>query len=320
MRQRNLRHGLLLLTACGVSIFVAACGGGGGGTSAGAGSVPVPVPTANSASSTISVAATASTPAIPAVGNISGTVSLPAASAGAGTSVAVTSSLVPPASVVALSSALRAPQDVVTPYLYEALTFSSSVTFSATPGFSITLPAGTNMTQNFYAAQFAAGAWDKIHAQLGVVTPGSTTVVFAGSASPVTIPAGTLYFAFYGVVVSTPAPSPSPTTAPTTAPTSSPTTAPASIVLTPSTLSFTTTGAAANQTFNASETGYAGAFTVGACAGGSTPAATVVAGPNANQFTVTPVAAGTCTISVRDTNGQSATETVTVTTTTVGGN
>lgn len=286
------------------------------------------MPTANSASSTISVAATASTPAIPAVGNISGTVSLPAASAGAGTSVAVTSSLVPPASVVALSSALRAPQDVVTPFLYEALTFSSSVTFSATPGFSITLPAGTNMTQNFYAAQLAAGAWDKVHAQLGVVSPGSTTVVFAGSASPVTIPAGTLYFAFYGVVVSTPAPSPSPTTAPTasptssptTAPTSSPTTAPASIVLTPSTLSFTSTGSGANQTFSASETGYAGAFTVGACTGGSTPVATVVAGPNANQFTVTPVVAGTCTISVRDTNGQSATETVTVTTTTVGGN
>ena len=329
--RRILQRGALF-AAFGAAAVLAACGGGGGGTGGGGGGpLPTTAPTASSASATIAVGTTASTPAIPAVGNVSGSVSLPAASAS--TSIAATSSLVPPASVIALTSALRSPQDVTTVYLYEALTFTTSVTFSGTPGFSITLPPGTNMSQKFYVAQFNAGTWDKINAQLGVVTPGTTTVVFAGSATPTTIAAGTYYFAFYGVLVSTPTPTATPTATPTPTPvptatptptpvptaTPTPTPVPASIVLTPSSLSFTATGSAANQTFTASETGFTGAFTTGACVSGSTTVATAAPGPNANQFTVTPVAAGTCNLPVSD-GTKTANVSITVTTTTVGGN
>lgn len=342
MLDRRIFQRGTLFAAFGAAAFLAACGGGGGGTGGGGGGpLPTTAPTASSASATIAVGTAASTPAIPAVGNVSGSISLPAASAS--TSIAATSSLVPPASVIALTSALRSPQDVTTVYLYEALTLTTSVTFSGTPGFSITMPPGTNMSQNFYVAQFNAGTWDKVNAQQGVVTPGTTTVVFAGNAKPSTIAAGTYYFAFYGVLVSTPTPTatptatPTPTPAPTATPTPTPvptatptptpvptatptpTPVPASIVLTPSSLSFTATGSGANQTFTASETGFTGSFTTGACVSGSTTIATAVAGPNANQFTVTPVAAGSCSLPVSD-GTKTANVSITVTTTTVGGN
>ncbi len=86
-------------------------------------------------------------------------------------------------------------------------------------------------------------------------------------------------------------------------------------------LSFTNTGAQFAQTFSATENGYVGAIAqTNTCAPNSGTIATVTptaaAGPSAT-FTVTPQAAGTCSIAVRDTLGQSATVNVTVTPTTI---
>lgn len=242
--------------------------------------------------------------------------------------------------MVALTASVRSPQDVTTLFFYESFAVTTNITFGGTPGFTIAMPPGTNMSQNFYVAVWNGTTWDKVNAKQGTVTPGTTTVVFPSTSTPVSLTAGTTYyFAFYGVLVSTPAPTATPTIAPTAtptiaptatptvaptatptvAPTATPTVAPASIALTPSSLSFTSIGSTANQTFTASETGFTGTFTPGTCTSGTTTVATVTAGPNANQFTVTPQAAGTCNISVSD-GRQTANVAVTVTTTTVGGN
>ncbi len=89
------------------------------------------------------------------------------------------------------------------------------------------------------------------------------------------------------------------------------------IVLTPPSL--TLNGSAAGH-FTASETGYTGSFTIGTCTQSSQTIATVspttASGPSAS-ITVTPVKAGTCTIAVSDSHGQTTSESVTVTTSTL---
>jgi hypothetical protein len=90
------------------------------------------------------------------------------------------------------------------------------------------------------------------------------------------------------------------------------------VVLSPTSLNFLATGSGFAQTFSASETGYNGTLTqTNTCNPSSGTIATVspVSGAAPVTFTVTPQAAGTCTITVSDTNGQSAALTVTVTTT-----
>jgi hypothetical protein len=74
------------------------------------------------------------------------------------------------------------------------------------------------------------------------------------------------------------------------------------------------------QTFSVSETGYSGAFTVPAsCTSNGATVATIYAGTTPNTYVVTPVAAGACTAEIGDGNGNEATLSVGVTTTTIGG-
>jgi hypothetical protein len=84
------------------------------------------------------------------------------------------------------------------------------------------------------------------------------------------------------------------------------------LMLVPPSLTFTTLGT--QQTFEVDESGYTGTFTltdtdcVGVAAYGPT------SGPGPSLIiTVTSISFGTCHITVTDTNGQSAVETVTVT-------
>jgi hypothetical protein len=87
------------------------------------------------------------------------------------------------------------------------------------------------------------------------------------------------------------------TTLPTTAPV-------APLVLAPKSLAFSASGANAAQTVSVSETGYAGAFTeTDTCSGIASVSPADGSGPSAT-YTVTPLAAGTCTITIHDTNGQ----------------
>lgn len=91
---------------------------------------------------------------------------------------------------------------------------------------------------------------------------------------------------------------------------------PDAVTLTPASLAFTATGASNAQTVNVSQTNYSGSFTAATttCSGIATIAST-----SASAFSVTPVAAGTCTFTISGGGGQSATLTVGVTTTSVGG-
>jgi hypothetical protein len=81
------------------------------------------------------------------------------------------------------------------------------------------------------------------------------------------------------------------------------------IGLSPSSLAFASPRAAA-QTVTIAETGYAGTCTVDVtgCAG----IVTVVLAPNTQSFTVTPAAAGSCTVIVHDTQANAASLRVTV--------
>ncbi|GAC1388631.1 MAG: hypothetical protein NVSMB31_02940 [Vulcanimicrobiaceae bacterium] len=213
---------LAVLTAASV---LAACGGGGG-TSSGGGApvVPITAPTATppiSASSSIPVGASSSSAAIPSVGGVSGTVALPAASTGAGATLAAVTSLVAPSGIPALLGHLRT-LDTTTVYAYESFTPSATVAFASSPAFSITLPTGTNMSQTFYAAIYSGG-WDKVHAQAGTVSAGTTTVNFAAQTGTYSLTGGTTYyFAFYGVTASVATPSAAPSLPPSTPPTATP--------------------------------------------------------------------------------------------------
>lgn len=87
-------------------------------------------------------------------------------------------------------------------------------------------------------------------------------------------------------------------------------------------ISIVATGSTGAQSFTASESGYSGAFTqTNTCspAGGSIAAVSPASagGPSAT-FTVTGVTGGSCTVTIHDTNGQSAAVNVTITLTGVG--
>lgn len=127
-----------------------------------------------------------------------------------------------------------------------------------------------------------------------------------------------------GTSTSVPPPTvtPSPTPTPTPTPTATATPVSAAIVLKPASLSFTATGAANALPFTASETGFTGTFTVTTPATGTANScngiATVAPASGTGAFTVTAAGNGHCTFSVSD-GTTSATETIDVTTTTVGG-
>ena len=110
----------------------------------------------------------------------------------------------------------------------------------------------------------------------------------------------------------TPSPSPTPSPVPTPGP----------VVLTPSSLAFTAVGAANVQSTTASETNYSGAFAASTAAAGQSNSCSGIATispASGTNFSVTPVAAGHCTFALTGGGTQSATLTIDVTTTNVGG-
>jgi hypothetical protein len=112
-----------------------------------------------------------------------------------------------------------------------------------------------------------------------------------------------------GLPTPTPAPSaaPSPTATPSAVP--SPTATPTPVRLSPPSLTFASPAAPA-QTVAITEGGYAGTFTVDATA--CTGIVSVALAPNTQSFTVTPATAGSCTLIVRDTQGNATNLPVTV--------
>lgn len=98
-----------------------------------------------------------------------------------------------------------------------------------------------------------------------------------------------------------------------------PVTATGRIVLSPTVLNFVAAGSAYAQTFSASETNYSGTFTQSnTCNPNSGTIATIspASGTAPVTFTVTPQSAGSCTVTIGDSSGQSTSLTIGVTTST----
>ena len=138
-------------------------------------------------------------------------------------------------------------------------------------------------------------------------TGGSATVT---RVSPTAAPTG----------AATPTATPTPT--PTPSPTPSPSSSPGVLTLSTSGLTVTATGATNAQTFTASDPGFTGSFAASTPAAGLTNScsgiATIAPATGSGAFSVTPQSNGHCIFSITA-GPQTASLTVDVTTTTVGG-
>jgi hypothetical protein len=110
---------------------------------------------------------------------------------------------------------------------------------------------------------------------------------------------------------------PPPLATPTPTPTPTPSPTPGPVVPSSTSLTFLAAGAASAQTFTVSEAGYPGNFTATTTNCGGIAS---IAPPSGRSFTVTAAASGSCTFTIANPFSQSATVSVGVTTTTVGGN
>lgn len=185
--------------------------------------------------------------------------------------------------------------------------------------------AAIGVNESGYIGQFRLTS---TNAKVATVTP-STIQASAVARNPLQVHSGTGSFtvtaigdgattiwvsdwfgdrAQFAVTVSTPSPVPTPI--PTPVPT------PGAVALTPSALTFTATGAAYALSTTASQSQFSGSFSASTatCSGIAT-----ISPSSGTTFTVTPVAAGSCTFTIAGANGISATLSVGVTTTTVGG-
>ncbi|HET9029391.1 MAG TPA: hypothetical protein VFN49_04375 [Candidatus Aquilonibacter sp.] len=231
-----LRHQLARgagVAAVALCSLLAACGGGGGtfvSPTAAPTNSPTPSAVPTPASSQVTLTGAPQSVAIPAAGGISGSVSLPASTA-ANVAITATTSFAPPSGITALARRpmVNAVPTNAIPLFYETFTSPSAITFNGIPGFSIDLPATTNVNGAFYVGIFdtSANAWVQA---LGPATVSGTTITFAPqTGTPITLTANTAYtFGFYFVpnVQPTSSPTASPSSAPTASPTSLPTSSP----------------------------------------------------------------------------------------------
>ncbi len=142
-------------------------------------------------------------------------------------------------------------------------------------------------------------------------TPAATPVGATPTPTPTTTPVGSTPTPTPPTATPVGAtPPPTPTATPVGAtPTPTPTPTPAPVVPAPASLAFTGLGAPNAQSVSVSESGYGGTFSeADSCAGIATIAA---ASPT---FTVTPIAVGTCSITILDISQRMVAVPVTVTT------
>jgi hypothetical protein len=289
----------------------------------------VPLPAGSTAPQTV---------AIPPAAGLSGSLVLPAATLPAGTTLTVQTTTTAPSGLAPLSAARRtlAASGLQVLY-YQGIAFTQSVTFSAFPAFSISLPAGYDPSKGVFELAFYDGhGWTYPLGAPG--TASGQQLSFAAAAGPVTYAANQIYyFALYYAATqpaptptptATPAPtdSPVPTATPTTSPTASPTATPVPtptptpgpVTAAPSVLSFVGTGPELAKTVTVSSQFYSGTFTASACTNADPNSTAVIATVGAvaanNTFTVTPVTAGACSIVVSDAGQRQTTVSVTVAT------
>ncbi len=219
--------------------LLAACGGGGGGITpptGGGGSkgtaTPSPTPTPPpTQTSTASVGSTQSTVTFPQIASgASGSVTIPAAASGSGTATLTLSSTLPtaapsPAASIIQWKTVKKPSYLgaaVNPLVYISLSVSAPISFSSTPAFSFTFPAGT-LSGYAYVIEYDSSSTSGWNAILGPIQVSGTTVTFPSLSippPPFTLAANTTY---YFAIVETGTPLPTPTPQPTATPTPTPT-------------------------------------------------------------------------------------------------
>jgi hypothetical protein len=304
---RYVRHWVPRLFAGAIFLL---CGCGGGSSASSSISVPVstatPVATASpspspppssSASTTLSTTSTTSLAFSPVAGGMSSTLVMPPASTTA--TLSMTFSASPPPSAPAIQGARRSPSDVgapVTPLAYYTAQTSAAVTFGVAPGASLTMSqtiAGSEYLVLFDPSNAGAG-WNPI---AGPGTP-PNGIPEGGNTAPLTLQQGVTYDL---ALVSSQAAVFVPT--------------PVTVDISP--LKFPGAGSAYAQTITVTQQGYTGPFTLaGSSCYGIVSADTTSS--SSGKFTITPVAAGTCSFTVTG-RGAQTTLPVSVTTVTVGG-
>jgi hypothetical protein len=302
-----VRRGICAALFSLFAIAVVSCGGGGGGGgSAGSSgsSLPVVSPTTtpgatspdSALAQTVLIDPTNPTLTLPAVGGVTGSLSL-FGSISSGTNATVTTAFAPPTGVAAASAAS----------VYTWLDLSSDVVLSQQPLFTFNLPDSllssarrTGLSTTIFALQF----FDPQNPRAGYQNAGScetlgTSVICTGIVLQVTLRAGNTYvFALVAISVGT---SPGTTSTP----------GPGTVIASPSALSLLALGL--TTTFTASETGYSGQFS----AVSTNPAVATVSSAAGRTFTVTAIGAGFTALVVSDSTGRSTSIPVVVTVTSV---
>ena len=217
-----VKHRVLVRLAAFVaaaSVSLAACGGGGGGGHVGPPTNPTPTPTpTNSQSLSIPVSSTASEPTTlgPLAAGYSGTITMPPTSVT--TTLSATFTTQQPNGTPTVQSVHRRAQNIgvsgIDPLVYLAFTPSTTLSFTASPAFSLTIPASVAQSEPylyiaFYDPTTPSAGWNTI---LGPGTLSGTTVSFASvSGDTQQVLAGKTYVLLLYGLSSSPQPSPSPT-------------------------------------------------------------------------------------------------------------
>lgn len=267
----------------------------------------IPVSTTPNANFTSATSSSVTLPTLTSAGaTVTGT--LPSANAIAAVSESISASVpsgVPALAVSRTTASTRALQALpaATPIEYVEFSSSTSVTFSAGGTLSVALPQLTAGV-SYDLAEYATPNWTAPVAGPGTLA--GTTVTLSGLPSFTVGPGAPLIFVLYSIVASgSPSPSPSP----------------APVVLSTSSLAFNGTGTSNAQTVTASQISSSSfaATTAGVGQNGSCSGIATISPTSGTTFTVTPVAAGTCTFTIAGAGGQSATVSIVVTTTALGG-
>lgn len=281
------------------ALALAACGGGGGtGTTPPVATkatptptpspTPTPTPTPPPPTTTQSGTVSASGTQVqldPINTGVSASLSLPGATSGAGATISASLSAGPPPNVTA-PQRRRATANTHTGVAYLSLTTNQDVTLSGSV--SITFHTGTGTQQYFLAGYFGQLGW--LYDALGPAAPDSSgNVTFTTPSQSTTIPANTTIV--FALTIDTPG----------------------TLTVSPQSLTFSSIGAGSGQALYPQEQGYGAQFQ-----GTSADSNVVkVQQGDAGSLWVTPVGAGTTTITVTDVYGQTVSVPVTVTSTPV---
>jgi uncharacterized repeat protein (TIGR03803 family) len=211
----SIRNALMVLGAL-VALGISACSGGGAPLSGLLQGPPLSSgATSQVATATYQLGSAAGSYDLPPLRRFSGSLALPAATVPVNTRLELTSSLQAPTDAPILQEAERCPQDTGTlnVYFYTTIRLSSTVTFPALPGFTVTLPATVNPTglQFFYAISNPrpTNAAEEQCRTEGPATVSKQIVTFAPSTTSLTLHAGQPYtIAFYAIsaIAATPTP------------------------------------------------------------------------------------------------------------------